>query len=59
MLQIIITMAAGALGFILARINAVQIRDFDPNREDPQARLAKGQSRAVTREKFERAALTP
>ena len=47
------------IGFILARINAVQIRDFDPNREDAQARLAKGQSRAVTREEFERAALTP
>lgn len=43
------------LGVVLAILNAVRARRFDPNAGDPQARIAVGRSRAVTRAEFEEA----
>lgn len=43
------------LGFGLWRFKQWKISSFDPNREDQQARIAQGRSRAVTREEFEKA----
>ena len=43
------------LGLVLSIINKVQIRRFNPNAGDPQARIAVGRRLAVTREEFEKA----
>lgn len=43
------------VGAGLALAMRAKIRRFDPNREDQQVRIAKGRSRAVTREEFEMA----
>jgi hypothetical protein len=43
------------VGVGLAILNKVKIRRFNPNAGDPQARIALGQSRAITRAQFEEA----
>ena len=45
----------GVMGFGLSIVNKVLIRRFNPNVGDPQARIAIGRSRAITREEFEKA----
>jgi hypothetical protein len=44
---------AGVAGVGLWALERARVRSFDPNTEDQQARIAKGQSRAVTRVEFE------
>ncbi len=43
----------GFLGAGLWAIRRAKVRNFDPNTEDQQTRIAKGQKRAVTRAQFE------
>ena len=42
-------------GLVLAAVKRARIRDFDPNAEDQQTRIAVGRSRALTRAEFEKA----
>ncbi|HET6572745.1 MAG TPA: hypothetical protein VFG68_04015 [Fimbriiglobus sp.] len=44
----------GLVGVGLSAIKRSQVRRFDPNSEDRQARIEKGRSRAVTRAEFEK-----
>lgn len=41
------------LGVALSAMERSRVRRFDPNKEDQQARIEKGRSRAVTRAEFE------
>ncbi len=51
----VVLLLLGVAGFGLSSINKVLIRRFNPNVDDPQARIAIGRSRAITREEFEKA----
>jgi hypothetical protein len=49
-----VLLVLGITGFGLSIVNKGLIRRFNPNVGDPQARIAIGRSRAVTREEFEK-----
>jgi hypothetical protein len=44
---------AGLIGAGLWAVQRSRVRNFDPNNEDQQARIAKGRKRAVTKAQFE------
>jgi hypothetical protein len=47
--------AVSVIGFVLWIVKQARFRRFDPNREDQQARIARGRSRAITQAEWEKA----
>lgn len=50
-----VMLAAGIIGLGFSLIKRFALRNFDPNLEDQQARIAIGKNRAITRAEFEAA----